>query len=271
MTGIVGLLLLQAGGWATAPAQPTVGDTIWLARTIPTAAGWRVRAGKLEPTDDVEPLGDPAVEPSGQGWVVRYPVAVWRPGNHTLPLPPLWRLAPDGRADSSAGGTASFRVASVIPDNLHPPPPRGPLGPLRRGARDLGPPLAATLLAGLLLAAGVALRRRGPRAVAPPAPAAAPAEVADTRWLAAGEPKAVAARATWRLRAALARAVPTAHVALANGECLDVVAQARPKAPLGDLRTVLDHLERVEFAAAPGTDVGAIAAIARRLARELAP
>ena len=59
----------QSASWTATPATPTVGDTIWLEREIPVPAGWRVRAGKLEPRDDVEPLGDPAVLRSPAGWV----------------------------------------------------------------------------------------------------------------------------------------------------------------------------------------------------------
>ena len=234
-------------------------------------AGWQVRAGKLEPRDDVEPLGDPAVLRSRAGWVVRYGVAVWTPGNHTLTLPPLWRLGPDGRSDSSAGGAASIVVASVIPDTLKAPDPRGPLGPLRLERRNPGPPLAAALVSIGLLAAGVAARRRPPRHVRPAAPVPLEREVPDARWLAAGEPRAVATRATWRLRAALARAVPAAHLALDTHECLGVVERARPGAPVAELRDLLEQLDRVAFGSAQDGDVVALAARARRLAKELAP
>ena len=261
----------QSATWTASPATPTVGDTIWLEREIPVPAGWQVRAGKLEAREDLEPLGDPAVLRSRAGWVVRYGVAVWTPGSHTLALPPLWRIGPDGRTDSSAGGAASFAVASVLPDTLKAPDPRGPLGPLRLGRRNAGPPLVAALVSLGLLAAGVAARRRPPRPVPSAPPVPLEREVPDARWLAAGEPRAVATRATWRLRAALARGVPEAHLALATPECLTVVERARPTAPIGELRDVLERLDRVAFATAPGSDVAALAAQARRLARELAP
>src|SRR3989449_5940084 len=64
--------------------------------------------------------------------------------------------------------------------------------------------------------AGIAWRRRSPREVAAPPPVPLEPEVPDARWLAAGEPKAVAARAIWRLRAALAGAVSPAHPALST-------------------------------------------------------
>ena len=265
----------QSANWTATPAAPTVGDTIWLEREVPLPAGWQVRAGQLEPREDVEPLGDPAVLRSPAGWVVRYGVAVWTPGSHTLALPPLWRIGPDGRTDSSAGGAARVVVASVLPATLKAPDPRGPLGPLRLERRDAGPPLVAVLVSIALLAAGVAARRRPPRQVPPAPPVPLEREVQDARWLAAGEPRAVATRATWRLRAALARAVPGAHPALDTHECLGVVERARSGARagarLGELRDVLEQLDRVAFASAEGTDVAALATRARRLAQELAP
>ena len=259
------------GAWVATPPRPRVGDTVWLEREIVVPRGWQVRAGKLDATAEVEPLGDGAVVPSAAGWLVRYAVVAWKPGPHTLTLPAISRLGPNGRADSSAGGAASFRVANVIPDTLKDPAPRGPLGPLRLAGRNAIPPLAAVLVSVALFAAGIALRRRGPQTVAPPPPVAVDREVPDARWLAAGEPKAVATRATWRLRTALARAVPTAHVALATPECLAALEQARPGAPVRELRELLEQLDRVAFASSHGTDVAALATMARRFAAELTP
>jgi hypothetical protein len=253
------------------PLRPRVGDTVWLERAVVVPRGWQVRAGKLDATAMVEPLGDGAVLQGPAGWVVRYAVVAWKPGPHTLRLPAIWRLGPNGRADSSAGGAASFRVTNVIPDTLKDPAPRGPLGPLRLAGRNPVPALAAVLVSVGLLAAGIGLRRRGAQAVAPPPPVPLDREVPDARWLAAGEPKAVATRATWRLRAALARAVPAAHVALATPECLAALDQARPGAPVRELGDLLEQLDRVAFASSHGTDVAALATMARRLAAELTP
>ena len=261
----------QNAAWTASPPTPTVGDTIWLERAFPVRDGWQVRPGKLEATEAVEPLADPAVRRSAGGWVVRYAVVAWKPGAHKLTLPPLWLLGPDGRADSTAGGTTSFSVASVIPDSLRQPSPQGLLAPLRRAHQDPLPPLVAVTLAAGLLAAGVAGRRRRPRALEPAPPVPLEREVPDTRWLAAGEPKAVAARAIWRLRAALAGAVPEAHPALATDECLAVVQRVRPDAPLRELRELLEQLDRVAFASAHGIDVAALSAMARRFGRDLAP
>jgi hypothetical protein len=266
-----GALPAQGGAWVVAPARPTVGDTVWLEREVGVPAGWQIRAGKLESSEAVEPLADPAVLRSPDGWVVRYTVVAWRPGIARLTLPPIWRLGPDGRADSTAGGVAGFTVASVIPDSVTAPSPQGPLAPLRVRHRSPVAPLAAAAITVALLGAGVALRRRPPRAARPGSHLPVEREVPDARWLAAGEPKAVAARAVWQLRTALARAVPEAHPALAVGECLAAVARARPDAPLRELRDLLEQLDRVEFASAHGTDIAALAVLARRLTRDIAP
>jgi hypothetical protein len=261
----------QNPSWMATPSAPTVGDTIWLVRALTVPAGWQVRAGKLEATEDIEPLAEPSVQRVAGAWVVRYALAAWKPGPHRLTLPQIWLLAPDGRADSTAGGVTTLNVASVIPDTLRQPRPQGLLGPLRATHRSPLPPFVALLLAAGLLAAGVALRRRPHRAPLPTPHVPVEREVSDARWLAAGEPKAVAARAIWRLRAALARSVPEAHPALATGECLVVVERARPSVPLRELRDLLEQLDGVAFASAHGTDIAALAAMARRLARELAP
>src|SRR5204862_501292 len=94
-------------------------------------------------------------------------------------------------------------------------------------------------------------------------------EVPDARWLAAGEPKAVAARVAQRLRFALAHAIPEAHAALSTEECLAAVERARPDAPLRDLRELLLALDQVAFATAHGVEIAPLAARARALAREL--
>lgn len=263
------LLLLQAGGWSALGATaPTVGDTILLERRIATAPGWRVRAGKLESTTLAEPLGDPHVLVAPDGWVVRYAVVAWAPGAITLAMPPIWRLGPDGTADSLAGGTATLQVASVIPDSVTAPLPQPSLGPLRLSRTNPLPVIAAGLLAAGVLAGLIAWRRRASALVAAPPPITQDPDVADARWLAAGEPKAVAARAAHRLRTAIAHAIPDAHEALSTAECLAVVERARPDAPLRELRDLLGTLDHVAFATAHSVDVGPLAARARALARE---
>ncbi len=268
------LALLQgpSGGWTAAPPAPTVGDTVWLTRLVTADPGWRVRAGRLDPAQDLEPLGEAVVLRAQGGWLVRYPVVLWTPGRHELALPPVWRLGPDGQADSVLGGVAAVQVRSVLPspDSARRSEPKPALPEIGRSENSALPVLGAGVIAGLSLTAGVLLRRRRPKRLPAPAPIRGEPEVVDARWLAAGEPKAVAARAAARLRTAVAGVVPEAHAALSTEECLDVVAARAPEAPLRDLREVLTALDQVGFATAHGADVGVLAERARALAAALA-
>ncbi len=271
MIGLLFLLLQAGDGWAVAPSRPTVGDTIRLERTVFALPGWRIRAGRLSSGSVAEPLSDAVVlatSTSGQ-WVVRYTIVAWAPGPAALEMPALWRLGPDGSVDSVPGGSAMFRVASVIPDSVKSPGPQPAVGPLRLDRSSPIPVVAAALLAGGVLVLLIAWKRRGPRVLAAGAAVAGDAEVPDARWLAAGEPKAVAARAAQRLRFALAHAIPEAHAALSTEECLAAVERARPDAPLRDLRELLLALDQVAFATAHGVEIAPLAARARALAREL--
>jgi hypothetical protein len=265
------LLALQTATWTVAPNQLTVGDTIRIERTITAPPGWRVRAGKFPAGSVTEPLTDASVlatSTPGQ-WLVRYGVVAWSPGPITLDMPPLWRLGPDGTADSIPGGTATFRVASVIPDSVKSPAPQPSLGLLRLEHRGVIPVGLAVVLAAGALGALIAWRRRAPHSLrAASGPDVGP-EIADERWLTAGEPKAVAARATYYLRTSVARAIPAAHEALSTSECLAVVERAQPSAPLRELRELLGALDQIAFATAHGVDVAAVARRARALAREL--
>jgi hypothetical protein len=251
------------------PSQPTVGDTVWLERRFPLPTGWRLRPGRLAGSGAVEPLGEPIMERSDADWIVRYPVTAWTPGPHAVTLPPVWRLGPDGQADSLAGGSAAFDLRSVIPDSVTAPRPRPGLAPLRPVRRDPRPVLLATLGAGAALGIALWWRRRPSRRPAMPTSVSLGAEVADARWLEAGEPKAVAARAAGGLRAALARVVPEAHTGLSTAECLAKLQLHRPQAPVRDLAAVLEALDHVAFATGSGPDVAALARRARALAEGL--
>jgi len=266
----------EEGGWTPEPRRPTVGDTVWLARYVSAPPGWRIRAGRLEAGDEVAPLGDPIVlrvvgrEGAAGTWEVRYPVALWSPGPHHVDLPPLWRLAPDGRSDSLSGGVASLEVRSVIPDSLTHPQPMAALAPIAEERRRPLFPVAAVLLTTGLGAAALALRRRPSGPARRPHHVPAEREVPDRRWLAAGEPKAVAARAARGLRAALARAEPEARSALSTAECVAVLAGRPLRVPVSQVAEVLEQLDRVAFTATHASDVAALAARARALARDVA-
>ena len=255
--------------WTAVPSRPSVGDTVWLERRFTLPAGWRVRPGRLQSSEDVEALAEAVVTRRGGDWVVRYPVAAWAPGAHAVTLPSVWRLGPEAQADSVPGGTASFVLSSVIPDTVTAPVPRPALTPLRSDDRDPRLPLLAVLVAGAVLAGGIWWRRRPPRPLPSPEFGSAAAVVPDRRWLDAGEAKAVAARAAGRLRAALARIVPEAHLGLSTSECLAVVGGRSPQAPVAELGTVLGALDQVEFAVTPGTDVASLSQLADTLVERL--
>jgi len=257
--------------WTVTPPFPTVGDTIRLERAFTLPAGWRVRPGRLEASEQVEPLEDARVVPRGSDWVVRYTVVAWAPGPQHVAVPPVWRLGARGEADSVPGGTATFTVASVIPDSVHAPQPQPALTPIRAEPRAFFPLLVALLLAGSSLAAAIWWRRRPARA--PPAPPASRpgAAISDERWLQMGEPKAVAARAAGMLRTVLARLMPDAHGGLSTAECLAVAKKHRPAPQFTQLEIVLGALDAVAFGSRAGVDVATLAQRARMLASELKP
>jgi len=261
----------KAAAWTITPASPTVGDTIRLERTFTLPAGWRVRPGRLEASEQVEPLEDARVVASGSDWVVRYTVVAWAPGVLHVAVPPVWRLGARGEADSVPGGTAAFTVASVIPDSVRAPQPKPALTPIRAEQRGFFPLFVALLLSGSSLAAAIWWRRRPARALhAAPAPRAA-AAISDERWLQIGEPKAVAARAAGMLRTVIARVIPEAHGGLSTAECLVVARKRRPAPQFAQLEIVLGALDTVAFGSGAPVDVATLAQRARLLAQELKP
>jgi hypothetical protein len=254
--------------WITLPAGPTVGDTVWIERHFSLAPGWRLRPGRLERSEDVESLGDAVIVREGTTWIVRYPVAAWTPGTRSVAMPPTWRLGPDAQADSVLGGMATFVVKAVIPDSISSPAPRPALNPLRTERRAWLPVvLTATVVLGGLSGA-LWWRRRSPRAarvIPPPVPKPG---IGDPRWLDAGEARAVATRASNRLRAALAATVPEAHLGLSTTDCLAAARRARPGA-FDEVADVLGALDQVAFANRPSVDVAHLANRARALAGAL--
>lgn len=255
--------------WIVAPAAPTVGDTVWLTRAVSLAPGWRIKAAPFETQGDVAPLGDPVIVGVAGGVVVRYAVVAWTAGVHHLRLPPLWLVGAEGGSDSLAGGGADVTVRSVIPPDSTHPAPKALLPPVDPRGDSVWPPLAAAGVGLAALVLAVRVRRRGPRATQPPAEFVTGGGAPDERWLAAGEPKAVAARAARVLREALARAVPEAGEPLPVREALEAAEGRMPGATFRRVRDTLLALDQVSYAVAHGTDVAQVAAEARTLAREL--
>lgn len=204
-----------------------------------------------------------------RGDTVRYPVVAWTAGPHHFRLPTLWLVGAGGGSDSLPGGAADIMVRSVLPPDGARPSPKALLPPLDSGPASPWPPLIAAVLGTVGLVAGVRLRRRGPRPTQAPADFVTAGGAPDGRWLAAGEPKAVAARAARVLRHALARVVPDAQESLPVREALDAAEGRMPGATFRRVREALLALEQISYAVAHGTDVERVAAEARELAREL--
>lgn len=169
---------------------PTVGDTVWVVRTHALRADVSIRPRPIAATAAVEPLGAPEVIQSGAEARVRYPLVVWRPGDHRIEVPGPILVRRDGWSDTLRATTAVIRVASVLPagprDSLAPQPPHDIL---MRSSTSWLPVLFLLVLTSLPL--GVLhwwWRRRGPEPDA--STPGRPAELDRARldaWVAAGE------------------------------------------------------------------------------------
>jgi hypothetical protein len=231
---------------------PTVGDTIWVTRTVELPPGRTLRAADWEVADPVELLGPARVTVRGGSADVAYPLAVWRAGFHTVEMPGPLLLSPDGGVDSLRPEAFRLQVASVVPraagDTTLQPQPRADF--VSRAATTPVPLILFLLLALMVLAPlHWWWRRRGqpgkqPTAAEPGGPARPPLE----RWADAGESRAVAAAATSRLRAALATRLPGAVPSLDTEAVLAHVAQTRPDWPVSELAEVLRGLDQARFA-----------------------
>jgi hypothetical protein len=234
--------LLQAPG-------PTVGDTVWLSRTVAVPPGHIVRPSDWEPADPVELLGRPHVVMTGDSARISYPAVIWTPGPQVIELPGPLLLGPGGRVDSLAGEQTRVTVRSVlpraVPDSAIPPQPRAGLVP-RQETSIVPLVILWSLALVLLLPLHLWWRRRGK-----PAPAAPPSrdfpEPPLERWADDGEYRAVANVAAVRLRAALAQRVAAAHPGLDTERLLAELAAARPDWPLEELGDLLRALDDARF------------------------
>jgi hypothetical protein len=237
---------------------PSVGDTVWLSRTVRVPAGYAVRATDWEPADPIELLGRGQVVMTGDSARITYPVVLWRTGQHTIDLPGPLLLGPGGTVDSLAASRVSVEVRSVLPrvspDSLA-PQPRAAL--VNRRMVSLAPVLGLWLAAAiLLLPLHLWWRRRAKpaRTTAPPLrPEALTAPLA--RWADAGEYRAVANVAAARLRAAVEQGVASAHPGLDTERVLAEIAAARPAWPLQELSELLRALDDVRFGLVPSSEV----------------
>jgi hypothetical protein len=257
------LALLQQGA-------PTVGDTIWLVRTVAVPGGSAVRPASWNPTGDLETLGPPRVTTRGDSVEIAYPVVVWLAGSRTVDVPGPLLLLAGGGVDSIPAERMTVTVASVlpagVPESLLKIQP--PAQAVVRGERMLRSLLAVLLLTVLLLVPIHLLwRRRG--APLPRVPARQAAALPLGRWADAGEVRVVLAAATAALRDAIARAVPEATPAVDVPQVLAVVRASRPDWPHDEIAEVLGALEEARFTSEAFPDAAGLVIRAQTLATQL--
>jgi len=253
---VVLFLLLQApSSWTVVPHGATVGDTIRLTRRLEATPDVRARLQPLGQDGALEPLAPPQWFYSEGELAIVYVVSLFEPGRHGIPMPDAELVYADGRAETLAGDTVWIDVRSVLPPGdsaVVPMPSRGII------ARPLISPfpvlsLAAAALFGTLIWALIRWRpvRRPPQPHMESAAADPPIE----RWVAAGEPRAVAAVAADRLRRAIAAWLPEAGRHLHTEECIRVVLAQRQGEVGRQVADVLRALERARFSPATSADV----------------
>jgi hypothetical protein len=250
---------------------PTVGDTIWVTRTVELPPGRSLRAAEWEVADPIELLGPPSIALRGGSADVSYPLAVWRAGFHTVSVPGPLLLSPDGGVDSLRAEVVTLHVASVLPraatDTSLRPQPRADFVP-RPATTPV--PLILLLIVAIALLAPIHWwwRRRGrPVRKLTASDIAGPAKPPLERWADAGESRAVAAAATSRLRATLAARLPGALPSLDTEAVLAHVAERRPDWPSSELGHVLRALDLARFGTGAMPDAMGLA----RWAAELEP
>jgi hypothetical protein len=230
---------------------PTVGDTIWVGRTVDLPPGRSLRAAEWEVADPIELLGPPRIVLRGGSADVSYPLAVWRAGFHTVSVPGPLLLSSDGGVDSLRAEVVTLHVATVLPrpatDTSLRPQPRADF--VSRPATTPYPLILFLIVAIVLLAPIHWWWRRRGRPGRKPAAAemGGPAKPPLERWADAGESRAVAAAATSRLRAALAARLPGALPSLDTEAVLAHVAEQRPDWPSAELGDVLRALDEARF------------------------
>lgn len=276
---IAGLGLASAGQvgtgpgpvtWGTHPASVTVGDTVYLTRTLPASPRVRARPQPLPASPVVEPLADPVVEQRGDVLVLRYAVTIFEPGVQRIAMPQVELFYPDGNTETVLGDTAVVRVRSVLPPGDSLPPPRASLAPLPRPRRSGTPVVVLVSLVVAGTGAWAIVRRRlGPRPRA--VEADPPAVGAPLRtWVEAGELRAAAAALADQLRRTIARLEPAADAGLSTEALLAVLSRRCAAWPLDEIDDVLRALERARFAPAVPDDVLALAEQAGMLTERLA-
>jgi hypothetical protein len=264
---------LQGQGPEAIPAGPTVGDTIWVARTVAVPPGTTLRPADWDPPDPIQRLGAPRLTPRGDSTDVAYPIVVWRAGPISVNVPGPLLLSPGGRIDSVPPQPQELRIASVLPAATPPeslaPQPRADFVP-RTSVSAI--PLLILLLVAMLLLAPLHWwwRRRGTPIARPALALLREVPAPLDRWSDAGESRAVAAIAARRLRSVIAARMPAAHTALDTEDLLRVAARRRDW-PLAELADLLRALDEARFGHGAVADAVGLARRADELGPRLAP
>jgi hypothetical protein len=150
------------------PASAPIGTPVRLVLSVDAPPGVQVVLPDAPVAAEHVDMG-PAPATAGRAWTVR----AWEPGAHRIAVPPVRWTAADGSAGSVDVEPVTLDVPSVLGD--------------ARGAealRDVKPPVAfppawrpwavGALVLALLVAAGVAVRRRRARRTAPAVPPTPP-------------------------------------------------------------------------------------------------
>lgn len=260
-------------GQGPTPVAPTVGDTIWVARTVAVPPGTTLRPADWDPPDPIQRLGPPRLTPHGDSTDVAYPIVIWRAGPITVDVPGPLLLTSGGRIDSVPPRPQELRIASVLPAATPPeslaPQPRADFVP-RTSVSAI--PLLILLLVSVLLLAPLHWwwRRRGTPVPRPALTLLREAPPPLDRWWDAGESRAVAAIAARRLRSVIAVRMPAAHTGLDTEDLLRVTAK-RGDWPLRELADLLRALDAARFGQAAVVDPVGLARRADELAPRLAP
>jgi hypothetical protein len=262
------LALLQA------PAQgqaPTVGDTIWLERSVTVPPGAEVRAAPWDPEGDIALLGKPVIRREGNTATIAYPAVAWTAGSHTIEVPGPILIGHDGRTDSLPAEPRVIEVASILPAGQSPDKlaVQPEVGVVAERITSPWPPLLA-LLGAALLFAPVAWwwRRRGP-AMVPARPVREVVPLPLEEWTEAGEERAVATVAAHALRGTITGLLPGASSGLVTSRLMRIIEEQRPKWPTAELGQMLQELDAVQYADSGSAQVVALAARAEALRRQL--
>ena len=152
---------------------------------------------------------------------VRHRVALFEPGTHQIPMPAVELISPDGHVEMVMGDTASVTVQSVIPDSLEQPQPRWSQGPIARSANRIEPAVYLLVAVVVVLLGWAAARRR----TRPPLPEPTEVEESEppslTRWVAAGEGRAVASFVAQSTRSSVSFFILFRSARLASSEFIN--------------------------------------------------